>query len=223
MKRCPTCNRTYEDATLRYCLNDGSLLTSDYDPQATQRVDLPRATSGQPTEVMHVNPSRARPPSPRSFGIAFIVIASLVVLVIGGAVAVFLLASKSAPPQAPPNAKGNNNQNANRPVVENTSEASRLVGAWRANVKENGDEAEINYTFNADGTSSNYFIDVEGRSDTSYGTWRYSDGILYEEFSDGASGKGSVEWIDSDTYDLTIIDNGVPAYNGIRRRYYRVK
>ncbi|MDQ3818828.1 MAG: hypothetical protein M3362_14285, partial [Acidobacteriota bacterium] len=33
MKRCPKCNRTFED-TLTYCLIDGSILSAPFDPQA---------------------------------------------------------------------------------------------------------------------------------------------------------------------------------------------
>src|SRR6058998_2688536 len=35
MKKCPTCNRTYEDDTLSFCLDDGARLYTPYDPQAT--------------------------------------------------------------------------------------------------------------------------------------------------------------------------------------------
>ena len=35
MKACPTCNRTYEDDTLAFCLDDGARLSPANDPQAT--------------------------------------------------------------------------------------------------------------------------------------------------------------------------------------------
>lgn len=35
MKRCPTCNRSYADDTLSFCLQDGAQLVHDYDPEAT--------------------------------------------------------------------------------------------------------------------------------------------------------------------------------------------
>lgn len=35
MKRCPTCNRSYADDTLAFCLQDGAPLRVDYDPEAT--------------------------------------------------------------------------------------------------------------------------------------------------------------------------------------------
>lgn len=51
MKSCPTCNRTYPDETLAFCLVDGSILSAPYDPQATIRASAPVSTE-QPTEVL---------------------------------------------------------------------------------------------------------------------------------------------------------------------------
>lgn len=36
MKQCPSCDRTYSDDTISYCLADGALLSAPYDSQATQ-------------------------------------------------------------------------------------------------------------------------------------------------------------------------------------------
>ena len=35
MKRCPTCNRSYADDTLSFCLQDGAQLVREHDPEAT--------------------------------------------------------------------------------------------------------------------------------------------------------------------------------------------
>jgi hypothetical protein len=56
MKRCPTCNRTYSDASLNFCLEDGSQLQSDVprppDPNATIRYPGARDTAEPPpTEI----------------------------------------------------------------------------------------------------------------------------------------------------------------------------
>ena len=81
---------------------------------------------------------------------------------------------------------------------------------------------EITVTFLSDGNTRYLFKDARGRTATDTGTWQYSDGILFERFSNGASGRGSIRWIDDDTVELTIIDNGVPAYAGVKRIYRRV-
>ena len=61
MKRCPVCNRTYTDASLNFCLEDGNPLVIDvarsYDPHATVRDQPPRQTSEPPvTEIYRQKP-----------------------------------------------------------------------------------------------------------------------------------------------------------------------
>lgn len=70
MKRCPTCNRTYTDLSLNFCLEDGTPLASGPpapDPNATIRYPPPRDTSEPPpTEIYRpeavVSPRRTTPP-----------------------------------------------------------------------------------------------------------------------------------------------------------------
>ena len=68
MKRCPTCNRTYTDLSLNFCLEDGTPLTTAGpaapDPNATIRYPDPRDTSEPPpTEIYR--PAPPPPVSPR--------------------------------------------------------------------------------------------------------------------------------------------------------------
>lgn len=121
------------------------------------------------------------------------------------------------------NAKDSLESRDNSQSLENKSPSWHMVGVWRANGTEFGYNLEMTFTANADGTYQFVARSAQGTTVTDYGTWQYSDGILYQRFSNGASGKGSVAWIDSNTFDLTIIDNGTPAYSGKKRRYYRVK
>lgn len=51
MKRCPECNRTFED-TLTYCLVDGSILSAPFDPYATLTIPESRETEPAPTVVL---------------------------------------------------------------------------------------------------------------------------------------------------------------------------
>jgi hypothetical protein len=67
MKRCPTCNRTYADDALSFCLDDGSPLLSvggdapsSFDPNATLAYPTPRETTPPAPEVY---PPRAAPHS----------------------------------------------------------------------------------------------------------------------------------------------------------------
>lgn len=68
MKHCPTCNRTYADLSLNFCLDDGTPLTSDAAPTTdlnqTIRYPPPRETSEPPpTEIYRPAPQTA-PPRP---------------------------------------------------------------------------------------------------------------------------------------------------------------
>jgi hypothetical protein len=73
MKRCPTCNRTYTDLSLNFCLEDGTPLTAGappVDPNATIRYPVARDTEEPPpTEIYHppppvVSPRQTAPPPP---------------------------------------------------------------------------------------------------------------------------------------------------------------
>jgi hypothetical protein len=54
MKRCPTCDRTFEDS-FTFCLIDGSVLSAPFDLKATLSVPEPRQTEPPPTEVLPPN------------------------------------------------------------------------------------------------------------------------------------------------------------------------
>lgn len=54
MKHCPTCNRTYSDETISFCLADGSLLSAPYRPSKEE---------GPPTEIMPPATRLAVPPT----------------------------------------------------------------------------------------------------------------------------------------------------------------
>jgi hypothetical protein len=63
MKICPSCNRTYNDDTLSFCLADGSVLSAAHDPQETQRIPAPRSTNASPTEVLYPAPRQDDSPA----------------------------------------------------------------------------------------------------------------------------------------------------------------
>ena len=67
MKSCPTCNRTYPDDTLAFCLVDGSVLSAPYDPGKPDQAPAP-GRSGQPTQLLTPSPqptiTAQHPPEP---------------------------------------------------------------------------------------------------------------------------------------------------------------
>src|SRR5215208_305565 len=98
MKQCPTCNRTYADETLTYCLDDGSLLSAPYDSEATQRIYPARVTNPPPTEALPSNSPHTGPVRPSgNSALLYIIVALLALIVGGGAVALLKSRDKDTP------------------------------------------------------------------------------------------------------------------------------
>jgi len=210
-----------------FCLDDGATLTGRSELQETLRIAAPRATdwpvAPTPTPAYQATQSPTRWP-------IYILVALIAVGLILGVVGVAIfgywkISASSETTNAEPRSEERREAWANpSPSVSPTPRTSAaLVGSWRTNVTENGQATEITVTFLSEGNTRYRFKDSRGRTANDTGTWQYSDGILFERFSTGASGKGSVRWIDDDTVELTIIDNGVPAYAGLKRIYRRVR
>src|ERR1043166_2958855 len=70
MKRCPTCDRTYTDPSLNFCLEDGTPLVPDaprLDPNATIRYPSARDTAEPPpTEIYRPEPPITAPTPQRT-------------------------------------------------------------------------------------------------------------------------------------------------------------
>jgi hypothetical protein len=153
MKRCPTCNRTYTDLSLNFCLEDGTPLTSDApDPNATIRYPSPRDTSEPPpTEIYRPappvtarqtapppppaqqwSPTPAPPPRKKSNAVWWIFGGLAAVFVIGaGLVVMFIaLASLGANSNNSNTASNANTRNGNRNsnISANTNTSNANVG-----------------------------------------------------------------------------------------------
>jgi flagellar basal body-associated protein FliL len=97
MKSCPTCNRTYADDTLTFCLVDGAILSAPYDPQATLQMAASRQTEQPPTQVLPAYAAQGQPARPRrSSLLPLLAIAGVVLL--AGAVGLFFVLRQSTPP-----------------------------------------------------------------------------------------------------------------------------
>jgi hypothetical protein len=223
LKQCPACHRTYSDNTQVYCLDDGSVLQR-YEPAPTLRIAAPLVTNNPPPRIP---PPMSQAPI-RSSRWPIYVLAALVFLVLCAGIGFLLIVGYSHMTQSSASASQTaENLNSPTPSTQpspspSTSPSSQaLVGVWRTTVIENGSNTVITVTFRANGTTHYMF---RARGTSSYnGAWQYSDETLFEKFPTGASGKSSIRWIDPDTFELTIIDNGVPAYIGLKRQYKRVR
>jgi hypothetical protein len=142
MKRCPQCNRTYDDDALSFCLDDGSPLVSttapsSFDPSATVQYPQSRETSPPPTIAYPGAPPSLTPPPipppawspmpsaqpqkrspwPWILGIG----AVLVFLGIGLVILVFAIASMTSDNSNNSNANNSNSRAANRNANTNTN------------------------------------------------------------------------------------------------------
>jgi hypothetical protein len=97
MKRCPTCNRTYADETLTFCLADGSLLSASYDPEATQVILNPGDSDPIRSEALPSRHDQVKGRSSKAW-----VIPVVVVLLLACAASTYmtgLLSSRKTAPQ----------------------------------------------------------------------------------------------------------------------------
>ncbi len=146
MKRCPSCNRSYTDASLNFCLEDGTPLVAETppsDPNATKRYPPGRDTSEPPpTEIYRPDTAiisqtpisqpqpppqqqqwtpmpAVAPPRKKSNAVWWVLggVAALGIIGIGLVVMIIALASMSAANSNNGNLNRNENRNAN--VVSN--------------------------------------------------------------------------------------------------------
>lgn len=165
MKRCPSCNRTYTDISLNYCLEDGTPLVSNvapgYDPHATVRDPTPRPTSQPPpTEIYRqkpllnqvpemVRPQPAPPqwapkpqlqPQKKSNTVWWVVGGIAVVGILGiGLIMMILVLARIG-------ANDNGSNNANNGVVDNTNSVSNT--SRNANDNSNTSNVPASFTDN---------------------------------------------------------------------------
>src|SRR5215216_3858401 len=149
MKRCPTCDRTYTDPSLNFCLEDGTPLAPDapaHDPNATIRYPSARDTAEPPpTEIYRPEPAittpaprrtapvptppppaPAPPPRKKSNAIWWIVggLTALIVVGAGLVVLVIALASLSTNTNNSNANVRNENRNANVTTNANTNNSN---------------------------------------------------------------------------------------------------
>lgn len=136
MKLCPTCNRTYADESITFCLADGSLLSASYDPDATQRIPAQLTnpsptevltTSPPPTQVLPYYPSPAYPVRQKNRATRSLLIALLALLIVGGIIALVKFNQKASPSNS-----GVLSSNANAKPVESKAPTDYLRSPWLA-------------------------------------------------------------------------------------------
>lgn len=232
MKSCPSCSRTYTDASLNFCLEDGTPLTNTpaagFDPNATIRYTDPRDTGHPPAEVVR----QAVPPTyqvstpvashgssfgqqqqsnlsvagkpPRKSKAIWWVLAGLLVAAVIGVGAVILIITLA-------NMGSDTNENANRANVNR-------LGNRNANANTNVGNTNVNANFPASltddfsnqkwGTGSYAFGDIWYAGDEYH--MRAKDGkylVMYAPTQDYKTGNATI------TVTARSVD-GTPAASG---------
>ena len=94
MKKCPTCNRTYSDDTLSFCLEDGALLSAAYGFSTSEATLVLDQLPEIPTQVISTPASLS---SKSSFPLAYLAILILAILLAGIGVAFYYEKQKEVP------------------------------------------------------------------------------------------------------------------------------
>lgn len=189
MKNCPICNRTYEDDTLIYCLDDGTPLSAPYIPYVTTPSPTVRDTASAKTEILppELMPVIQAPQNhlieKRSNKIWIIISGMLTLAVIGLMVAFVYLwrenskkstASEPVTVSSPAPANNNISVNANRGVESNPNDTASfqwLDGVWTGK----GYQSDTKSTWDVLLTVQNGTYTIEYPGIPCRGRWNLSD------------------------------------------------
>ena len=188
MKRCPSCNRTFTDVSLNFCLEDGTPLVKDtgIDPGATLRYDAretnppateiypPRPTAPPPRATVRPEPPPrvqpdqwspipTMPPPKKSNAIWWVLGGILVAAVLVVGLSVMLLALFGMDSDS-----NNNNNVANRNTNTRTNRNANAVNANNANSNASPTLPEA--------LTDDFSEEKWGKGDFSYGNISYTDG-----------------------------------------------
>jgi hypothetical protein len=173
MKRCPSCNRTYKDLALNFCLEDGTPLLSNAGPRPaapTDRYASPRNTNEPPpteiyrpgsplmNQVPEMTPPRATPqthPVKKSNAVWWIVGGLAIIGVFGVGVIVIILALASIDSN-----QNNANGNANSVVLNNDRSTT------------NTSPDNSNFNLNSTASNTNSSLPAAVTDDFASGKWR---------------------------------------------------
>lgn len=201
MKRCPKCNRKYEDDTLRFCLEDGtslSAVTRDAGPPPTEilpsRVQPTLKSSAEPTIPSYPNLGDMRPhlsearQSNSILTVGVIAIAVLLLALVGIA-AFFVLRQSGGDESAQANqgVPGNANRGSSPAVKEGAASPS-------VNNQSSPDTSESPNTKPLKITASASSIRLAVQANTYYAA-NAIDGKRSSAWIEGADGPGLGEWI----------------------------
>lgn len=99
--------------------------------------------------------------------------------------------------------------------------SSAVVGTWKAELLNVVPPFTGTTHYKQDGTWRNRITFTNGFSQEHTGTWEYADGILLEQSSTLPTTRSAVRWINDNTAEITILENGNPLQTGLKYIAYR--
>jgi len=199
MKRCPKCNRQYKDDTLRFCLEDGTSLSSvtrdaDAPPTeilprvpATQKSSAPTIPSYLGSESARAAPSESRQSNP-ILTVGVIAIALLLLALVG--IAAYFVIRQTGPTQTGPTMAQQPNTNSSPAVKTASSPTAKSTPDDRDDFSptpaQNGAPLKI--------TASSSSVRLAVQSNTYYPS-NAIDGKRSTAWIEGVDGPGIGEWI----------------------------
>lgn len=195
MKKCPSCNRTYTDEALSFCLEDGSPLLSvgggssdqspSFDPNATLQYNPARDTN-PPPQIYNPTPTPSQPYTPmqtpswsptpgqappkKKSKALFWILGGVGVLVVAGIVGIVLLVVLVSGSNSNANNMNNSNTVANNSNRNSNSSNANNSNANSAN-KNSGTTSNASYQLQDDFSSTKWWVGTN-----SYGTGEYVNG-----------------------------------------------
>lgn len=147
MKHCSQCGRTYPDESLAFCLDDGSLLSAPYDPNATLRMSPP--TNPTATEVLPSSPVSgpgvSEPERPGNRSTALYLAIALGALIVGGVIVGWMMSGGGETSKSKEPALTGESANANMARPAPTQAVIDISGDWldqfgfATHISQNGD------------------------------------------------------------------------------------
>jgi hypothetical protein len=103
------------------------------------------------------------------------------------------------------------------------SEAARLVGLWKAVSFEGGQNVVILWDIKPDRTTHyEFYVTNSLIQEADSVNWSVKNGIFNETILENhMTATAAIEFTDHDSFELTIINNGMSEYEGVKRHYYR--
>lgn len=158
MKRCPTCNRTFTDQNLSYCIEDGTPLITIAEDDDSTVISPKESASGSPSDQQDWNAVPYRPPSPyvppggaaqtRIWPWVVGVISFVGVAFVGLALSAWFLFPKFAQTSVNRNDNVSSNSNANTGTNEGSSQNSNSNS--NTNTSPSSDEGTVATNTNTD-------------------------------------------------------------------------